>query len=139
MNVSSPLSDDPHDDDANHVDEPTEQTTADSLETGLDIDGELIEDFKRLSKEDQALVRKWVKLGQSFPYELKVKTLDCLNAHLADRVYFVCDRLTVADVVVFQNLKVIMSDLTPADVERYVYLCRWFGLMEFMCSGEGDS
>ncbi|GFN88093.1 eukaryotic translation elongation factor 1 epsilon-1 [Plakobranchus ocellatus] len=49
-----------------------------------------------------------------------------LNSWLKDRAYFVANRLTVADIIMFYNLYPLVAEFSFQEKELYINMTRWF-------------
>ncbi|KAK0059219.1 eukaryotic translation elongation factor 1 epsilon-1 [Biomphalaria pfeifferi] len=88
-------------------------------------------EFQDLSLEDRMVFEQWLEYRNiitncSDDIESQKIVLKELNGYLKDKVYFVAERFTVADVIIYHSLYEIYKKVTFQDKENYIYLSRWF-------------
>ncbi|KAH9499126.1 Eukaryotic translation elongation factor 1 epsilon-1 [Bulinus truncatus] len=88
-------------------------------------------EFQDLSLEDRMVVEQWLEYRNminscSDDQESQKIILKELNSYLKDRVFFVSERLTLADVLVYHSLHDIYKKVTFQEKENYIHLSRWF-------------
>ncbi|GIY01888.1 eukaryotic translation elongation factor 1 epsilon-1 [Caerostris darwini] len=78
------------------------------------------------TKEEQASVYQWLEYcllkSQSQSHEI----LKELNIYLQDKVYFVGNKFTIVDLIMYLSLYEIFSRLSFQDKEVYFNVSRWF-------------
>ncbi|XP_012945873.1 eukaryotic translation elongation factor 1 epsilon-1 isoform X2 [Aplysia californica] len=87
------------------------------------------DDFKNLSLEERIAAEQWIEYARtevSTDKEAVRMVLKELNAYLQDKVFFVADRLTVADVFMFHSLHAVFARLTFQEKEKHINVSRWF-------------
>jgi len=87
------------------------------------------EDFKDLSLEERMAAEQWIEYARTelaCDRETEKFILKELNAYLADKVYFVAWRLTLADILMFHSLHPLYNGLTFQEKEKFINLSRWF-------------
>ncbi|RUS78671.1 hypothetical protein EGW08_013559 [Elysia chlorotica] len=88
-------------------------------------------DFNGLSLEERMEVEQWIEYANTTvkfsDSESEKIILKELNNWLKDRAFFVANRLTVADVIMFYNLYYLFAErLTFQEKEGCIHLSRWF-------------
>ncbi|CAL1275635.1 unnamed protein product, partial [Larinioides sclopetarius] len=86
--------------------------------------------FNGSTNEEQASVYQWLEYcllkSQSPSYEI----LKELNIFLQDKVYFVGNKFTIVDLIVYLSLQEIYFKMTFHDKELYSNLSRWLRLIQ---------
>ncbi|CAL1536029.1 unnamed protein product, partial [Lymnaea stagnalis] len=89
------------------------------------------DEFKDFLLEDRMAVEQWLEYrhlieNAAQDSELQKVVLKELNQYLKDKVYFVAQQLTLADILVYHSIYDIFKTLTFLDKEKYINLSRWF-------------
>ncbi|XP_025108854.1 eukaryotic translation elongation factor 1 epsilon-1-like [Pomacea canaliculata] len=85
-----------------------------------------------VSIEDQACIDQWLEyrcsqIDRCGPQGVPVtQVLEELDSFIADKVFFVSDHLTLADLFLYHGLHSIFGKLTFQEKEKYINLSRWF-------------
>ncbi|XP_055933896.1 eukaryotic translation elongation factor 1 epsilon-1-like [Argiope bruennichi] len=82
------------------------------------------------TKEEQASVYQWLEYCLLKSQSPSNEILKELNAFLQDKVYFVGNKFTVVDLIMYLSLQEIYSKMTFQDKELYSNLSRWFRLVQ---------
>ncbi|XP_064486801.1 eukaryotic translation elongation factor 1 epsilon-1-like [Ornithodoros turicata] len=86
--------------------------------------------------EERACVQQWVEYRQLFvdrcasSQESTNTVLKELNLYLKDRVYFVANTLTLADILIYYSLHPLFATMSFQDKEAYNHVSRWFDLIQ---------
>ncbi|XP_059174054.1 eukaryotic translation elongation factor 1 epsilon-1-like [Physella acuta] len=90
-----------------------------------------LDDFKGLSLEDRMAVEQWLEYNNTIQNssqdaETQKLILKELNTYLKDKVYFVAQQLTLADILLYHNLHDLIKKLSFQEKEKYINVSRWF-------------
>ncbi|GFR64511.1 eukaryotic translation elongation factor 1 epsilon-1 [Elysia marginata] len=88
-------------------------------------------DFTGLNLEERMEVEQWIEYASAtvkfVDSESERLVLKELNNWLKDKAFFVANKLTVADVIMFYNLYSAFAErLTFQEKELFIHLSRWF-------------
>ncbi|ESP00463.1 hypothetical protein LOTGIDRAFT_149685 [Lottia gigantea] len=87
------------------------------------------------NSEDQAAIDQWleyrvVSLDRCSTEKDVHNRLNELNSYLKDKVYFVGNDLSLADISIFQALYNILSGMTFYEREKVLHLSRWYNHLQ---------
>ncbi|KAJ7338517.1 hypothetical protein JRQ81_012419 [Phrynocephalus forsythii] len=81
--------------------------------------------------EEKAVVQQWLEYRvtqvdkQSSKEDIRIILKD-LNSYLEDKVYFIGNSFTLADILLYYGLHHIIAELTVREKEKYLNVSRWF-------------
>merc|ERR1719357_2142704 len=87
------------------------------------------EESKFLTLEDRMAAEQWIEYARtevSYDKDTDKVILKELNTYFQDKVYFVANRLTMADIIVFHSVHPMFKHLTFHEKEKYMNVSRWF-------------
>ncbi|XP_076329867.1 aaRS-interacting multifunctional protein 3 [Tachypleus tridentatus] len=85
--------------------------------------------------EESSLINQWLEYRTVYINELHqksdiVKVLEDLDSVLQKKMYFVGNRWTLADIILYYCLHRIFVRLTFQEKEKYLHLSRWFNQVQ---------
>ncbi|XP_013789555.1 eukaryotic translation elongation factor 1 epsilon-1-like [Limulus polyphemus] len=85
--------------------------------------------------EESSLINQWLEyrtvyINQVHQKSDMVRVLEDLDLVLQKKVYFVGNRLTLADISIYYGLHRIFVSLTFQEKEKYLHLSRWFNQVQ---------
>ncbi|XP_046386286.1 eukaryotic translation elongation factor 1 epsilon-1 [Ischnura elegans] len=87
-----------------------------------------------LSPDEEAEIRQWLEFGllisQCTNNLIRRSMLKTLNEFISSRTFLVGNRMTVADVLMYQVLFSCMVEMNYAEKEQLLHLGRWFNFIQ---------